>query len=55
MLAYGSLLEQYDYDNSKADHELGLGRWVVMIFVGTDGRATIVVCGYNPCYNNKVD
>ena len=50
MLAYGPIIEQYDYEQSKCD-ELGLGKWSVMRFEGANNRSTIVLCGYNPCYN----
>ena len=40
-------IEQYGCDNS------GLGRWSVMTLTGEDGFKTRLVCGYNPCYNNK--
>ena len=50
MMAYGPLIEQYDFEESQKD-PTGLGRWVVMVFRGSDGITTRVVCGYNPCYN----
>ena len=52
LLAFGTLIEQYDYDDSKSD-DLGLGRWLVMKFSGADNRAPTVLCGYNPCYTAK--
>ena len=52
LLCYGSLIEQYDFEQSGKD-DTGLGRWVVMTFRGADGIVTRIVCGYNPCYNNK--
>lgn len=52
MLLYGQLIEQYDVEASGRD-ELGLGRWVVMVFRGANGLTTRVVCGYNPCVNKK--
>jgi hypothetical protein len=33
--------------------ETGLGRWVVMTFVGAGGIVSRVVCCYNPCYNKN--
>jgi hypothetical protein len=33
---------------------MGLGRWVVMTFEG-DGVCTQILCGYNPCGNNKLN
>jgi hypothetical protein len=32
----------------------GLGRWSVMTLQG-DGCRTCIVCGYNPCGNNKLN
>ena len=52
MLLYGPLVEQYDFEHSGRD-DSGLGRWVVLVFRGSDGITTRVICGYNPCYNNK--
>jgi hypothetical protein len=33
---------------------MGLGRWTVMTLEG-DGACTRIVCGYNPCGNNKLN
>lgn len=52
MLLYGSLIEQYNHEESGRDPS-GLGRWVVMTLQGSNGIRTRIVCGYNPCYNNK--
>ena len=52
MLAFGQLLEYYEFEASGRD-ELGLARWVSMVFRGANGLTTRVVCGYNPCYNNR--
>ena len=49
LLLFGPLIDQYDFENSGKD-DTGLGRWVVMTFVGSDGIVTRVVCGYQPCY-----
>ena len=50
VMTYGTLIEQYDFEASERDPS-GLGRWVVMVFRGSNGITTQVVCGYNPCYN----
>ena len=54
MLSFVNLMDQFDGDGSGQD-KLGLGRWTFMIFAGSDGMATYVVCGYNPTANNKVE
>ena len=51
-MTYGPMIEQYDFENSGKD-EMGLGRWCIMTFRGSEGHTTRVFCGYNPCYNNK--
>ena len=51
LLLYGPLIDQYDFEASGKD-DIGLGRWVVMVFRGSDGITTRVVCGYNPCKSN---
>jgi len=48
VLTFGSLNEQWDNMNSGSD-VLGLGRFSYSRFVGEDGRATWIVCGYQPC------
>ena len=52
LILCGTLVEQYDSENSGKDGT-GLGRWVSMVFRGKDRLTTRVICGYNPCYNNK--
>jgi hypothetical protein len=52
MMLYGPLIEQYDFEESGKD-DTGLGWIVNMTFRGANGLRTRVVCGYNPCYNNK--
>ena len=52
MLLFGSLIQQYDVYHSGKD-DTGLGRWCYMTFYRSEGIKTRVVCGYNPCYNNK--
>ena len=47
MLLYGALINQYDFEASGKD-DTGLGRWVVMVFRGSEGITTRVVCSYNP-------
>lgn len=51
-MASGSIVEQCDYGNSCCDN-LGLGHWSYMRFVGDNDCSTIVLCGYNPCSNNR--
>jgi hypothetical protein len=50
MLAFGGVIDYLDMAQSGKD-ESGLGRWVVMTFEG-DVR-TRIVCGYNPCRNDR--
>ena len=52
VMAFGPIIEQMDYDSSQCN-ALGLGRWTFMRFIGANNRATIFLCGYVPCYNNK--
>ena len=52
MLLFGSLIQQFAVNHSGKDNT-GLGRWGYMTFCGSEGIKTRVVCGYNPCYNNK--
>ncbi len=51
-LVFGQLVEQYDFESSGRD-ELGLGRWVVLVFRGSNDITTRVVCGYCPCVSRK--
>ena len=53
MLLYGPLVDQYDFKHSGKD-DIGLGIWVVMVFQGSEGIKTRIVCGYNSCYNKKM-
>ena len=48
LLLYGQLIDQYDFEASGKD-DTGLGRWVSMVFRGSEGIVTRIVCGYNPC------
>ena len=52
LLAFGPIVEQYDFEHSGKDNT-GLGRWVSMVFRGSEGVTTRIVCGYNPCYNTR--
>ena len=54
LLAYGPIVDQYDFEHSGKDNT-GLGRWVSMVFRGSEGVTTRVVCGYNPCYNTRME
>ena len=50
MLMFGGIIDYLDMASSGRD-ETGLGRWVVMTLRGDTN--TRIVCGYNPCGNNK--
>jgi hypothetical protein len=50
MLAFGGVIDYLDMVQSGKDKS-GLGRWVLMTFEG-DMR-TRIVCGYNPCGNDR--
>jgi hypothetical protein len=50
MLLFGKMIDYYDCAHSGRD-ETGLGRWVVMTLKGE--TTTRIVCGYNPCGNDK--
>ena len=52
LLLFGDLVQHLNMDQSGCD-DSGLGRWSVMTLTGEDGFTTRMVCGYNPCYNNK--
>ena len=53
MLLYGPLVDQYDFEHSGKD-DTGLGRWVLMVFQGSEVIKTIIVCNYNSCYNKNM-
>ena len=53
LILFGRLTQQIDRNESGKDPS-GLGRWTVMTLQG-DGVRTRVVCGYNPCGNNKLN
>ena len=44
MLIYGLLVDHYDFEHSGKD-DTGLGRWVVMVFQGSEGIKTRIFCG----------
>ena len=52
MLAFGGVIDYLDMSKS-GKNESGLGQWVVMTFE-SDVR-TRIVCGYNPCGNDKTN
>ena len=54
MLMFGPLIEYLDTSEGSKD-DLGLGRWVVMTLRGNNNSTTRIVCGYNPCGNEKTD
>ena len=54
MLEFGKLMDQFDGDWLGRDI-LGVGCWTFMIFAGSDGVVTYVLCGYNPMEKNKVE
>jgi hypothetical protein len=51
LIMFGHLTDYIKSDKSGKD-ETGLGRWVVMMLEG-QGVKTKIICGYNPCGNNK--
>ncbi len=53
LLLFGHLTEQLDFKESGKD-PTGLGRWTVMTLQG-EGVRTQIVCGYNPCGNNRLN
>ncbi len=53
LMLFRPLIEQLSMDQSGED-DTGLGRWTVMTFQGL-GVCTWIICGYNPCSNNKPD
>jgi hypothetical protein len=53
LIMFGHLTQQIDGNESGKDPS-GLGRWTVMTLQG-DGVRTHIVCGYNPCGNNKLN
>jgi hypothetical protein len=53
LLLLGHLTEQLDFEKNGKD-PTGLGRWTVMTLQG-EGVQTRIVCGYNPCGNNRLN
>jgi hypothetical protein len=53
LILFGQLTEQLDHNECGKD-PTGLGWWSVMTLKG-DGIQTRIVCGYNPCGNNKLN
>ena len=51
-LVFGPMIEQYDFEASSRD-ETGLGRWVVLVFKGSNGIVTRVVSAYSPCKSGR--
>ena len=51
-LLFGPLIQQLDFNNSGKD-DTGLGIWCYMIFCGSEGIKTRIVCDYSPFYNKK--
>ncbi len=52
LLMFGPLTNHLDSAEEIRD-ESGLGRWSVMTVKGGDGTVTHIICGYNPCGNDK--
>ncbi len=46
------MIDYYDFEGSGKD-DTGLGLWVHMVFQGSDGIVTRVVCGYDPCVTSE--
>jgi hypothetical protein len=51
LLLFGPLSESLSQGGMEKD-ATGLGRWSIMMLEG-QGARTRIVCGYNPCGNNK--
>ena len=54
LVAFGELASCMFTDNSGMDKS-GLARWTYMEFRGRDGHSTMLLVGYDPCRNNRVD
>jgi hypothetical protein len=54
MMVYSDLIQQFDPEASGRD-DLGLGRWMYILFCCTNNTVTLVICGYSPCANKKKD
>ncbi len=46
------MIDYYDFEGSGKD-DTGLGQWVHMVFQGSDGIVTRVVCSYAPCVTSE--
>jgi hypothetical protein len=53
LIMFGPLTDQLNFNETGKD-DMGLGCWSVMTVQG-DGARTRIVCGYNPCGNNKLN
>jgi hypothetical protein len=53
MVLFGHLTKHLDHNKSGKD-PTGLGRWTAMTVQG-EGFRMQIVCGYNPCGNNKLN
>jgi hypothetical protein len=53
LIVFGPLTDQLNFNETGKD-DMGLGCWSVMTVQG-DGAQTRIVCGYNPCGNNKLN
>jgi exonuclease III len=53
LILFGHITQQLDPNKSGKD-PTGLGRWSVMTLQG-EGVRTRIICGYNPCGNNKTN
>ena len=54
MLIYVPLVDKYDVKHSGKD-DTGIGIWAIMVFKGPEGIKNRINCGYNFCYNKKMD
>ncbi len=52
LILYGTMIDHYDFEDSGKD-DTGLEQWVHMVFRGSDGIVTRVVCGYAPCVTSE--
>ena len=52
MLLFEPLIQQLDFEHA-VKYNIRLGIWCYMKFCGSEVINTIIVCGYNPCYNKR--
>jgi hypothetical protein len=52
-LVFGQLIEQYDFEATSRD-ESGLGRWVFLVFRGSNNIITRIICSYCPCKSKTI-